>query len=196
MPTPARQHHWITLALLTTAGISFAVMQTLVIPALPFFQREFGATQADTTWIVTGFFLSTSVLTPLLSKLGDMHGKKRMLVIALSVFAVGSLGAAASDSLNGRRRVPRAAGRRRGGLPAELRHHPRRVPAREGRAGGRRPLVRVRRRRRDRAGLERVHPGGAQLALAVPARRGAGGGRRRARHQGRARVARPARRTA
>src|SRR4051812_12741989 len=101
MPTPARQHHWITLALLTTAGISFAVMQTLVIPALPFFQREFGATQADTTWIVTGFFLSTSVLTPLLSKLGDMHGKKRMLVIALSVFAVGSLGAAASDSLTG-----------------------------------------------------------------------------------------------
>src|SRR4051794_34267432 len=101
MPTPARQHHWITLALLTTAGISFAVMQTLVIPALPFFQREFGATQADTTWIVTGFFLSTSVLTPLLSKLGDMHGKKRMLVIALSVFALGSLGAAASNSLAG-----------------------------------------------------------------------------------------------
>src|SRR3954453_4326769 len=99
MPTPTRQHRWITLAPVTTAGISFAAMQTLVTPTLPFFQREFGATQADTTWIVTGFFLSTSVLTPMLSKLGDMHGKKKMLVICPAVFAVGSLGAAASNSL-------------------------------------------------------------------------------------------------
>src|SRR3954454_15639470 len=101
MPSATRQHHWVTLALLTTAGISFAVMQTLVIPALPFFQREFGASQADTTWIITGFFLSTSVLKPLLSKLSDMHGKKKMLVIPLSVFGAGTLGAAASSSLAG-----------------------------------------------------------------------------------------------
>ena len=51
----SRRHHWVTLALLATAAISFAVMQTLVIPALPFFRREFGASQADTTWLVTGF---------------------------------------------------------------------------------------------------------------------------------------------
>jgi MFS family permease len=95
----SRQHHWVTLALLATAGISFAVMQTLVIPALPFFRREFGASQADTTWIVTGFLLSSSVLTPLLGKLGDMHGKKRMLVVSLGVFGLGSLGAATADSL-------------------------------------------------------------------------------------------------
>jgi MFS family permease len=95
----SRQRHWVTLALLATAGLSFAVMQTLVIPALPFFRREFGASQADTTWIVTGFLLSSSVLTPLLGKLGDMHGKKRMLVVCLGVFGLGSLGAATADSL-------------------------------------------------------------------------------------------------
>ena len=39
---PARRHYLVTLALLTVAGVSFALMQTLVIPALPFFQREFG----------------------------------------------------------------------------------------------------------------------------------------------------------
>ena len=36
-----RQSHQFTLALLTVAGISFALMQTLVVPALPFFAREF-----------------------------------------------------------------------------------------------------------------------------------------------------------
>jgi hypothetical protein len=41
MAESRRPHYWITLGLLTTAGISFALMQTLVIPALPFFRREF-----------------------------------------------------------------------------------------------------------------------------------------------------------
>ena len=42
---------------------------------------------------------SSSVLTPLLGKLGDMYGKKRLLVVCLTIFGLGSLGAAAGDSL-------------------------------------------------------------------------------------------------
>src|SRR5215217_515955 len=99
MPEPARRHHWITLALLATAGVAFAVMQTLLIPALPFFRREFGASQADVTWIVTGFLLSSSVCTPILGRLGDTHGKKRVLVMCLGALGVGSLGAAAASGL-------------------------------------------------------------------------------------------------
>jgi EmrB/QacA subfamily drug resistance transporter len=99
-PPDAPRRPWqAVLALLTTAGIAFALMQTLVIPALPFFQREFGATANGVTWIATGFLLSSSVLTPLLGKLGDAYGKKRMLVLALTVFGLGSLGAAFSWSL-------------------------------------------------------------------------------------------------
>src|SRR3954453_12052836 len=93
------RRHWITLGLLTAACVSFAVMQTLVIPALPFFRREFGTSQAGTTWLVTGFLLSSSVLTPLLGKLGDMFGKKRMLVVCLAVFGAGSFAAAAGGAL-------------------------------------------------------------------------------------------------
>src|ERR671911_2549551 len=94
-----RQHYGVTLALLTVAGISFAVMQTLVIPALPFFQREFDTTASWATWIATGFLLSSSVLTPILGKLGDSYGKKRMLVISLGIFGLASLGAAAAWDL-------------------------------------------------------------------------------------------------
>jgi EmrB/QacA subfamily drug resistance transporter len=94
-----RQHYGVTLALLVVAGISFAVMQTLVVPALPFFQREFDTTATSVTWIATGFLLSSSVLTPILGKLGDSYGKKRMLVISLGIFGLASLGAAAAWSL-------------------------------------------------------------------------------------------------
>src|SRR3954471_9906358 len=95
----SRQHYGVTLGVLTVAGISFAIMQTLVVPALPFFQREFHTSAAWVTWIATGFLLSSSVLTPILGKLGDSHGKKRMLVIALGIFGLASLGAAAAWSL-------------------------------------------------------------------------------------------------
>jgi len=99
----ARERHrraWqATLVLLTIAGIAFALMQTLVIPALPFFQREFSTTANGATWIATGFLLSSSVLTPLLGKLGDTYGKKRLLWLSLTVFGLGSLGAALAWSL-------------------------------------------------------------------------------------------------
>jgi EmrB/QacA subfamily drug resistance transporter len=94
-----RQHYGVTLALLTVAGVSFAIMQTLVVPALPFFQREFDTTASWATWIATGFLLSSSVLTPILGKLGDAYGKKRMLVISLGIFGLASLGAAAAWNL-------------------------------------------------------------------------------------------------
>jgi EmrB/QacA subfamily drug resistance transporter len=94
-----RQHYLVTLALLTIAGISFAVMQTLVVPALPFFQREFDTSASWVTWIATGFLLSSSVLTPIIGKLGDTHGKARMLVISLGIFGLASLGAAAAWNL-------------------------------------------------------------------------------------------------
>jgi EmrB/QacA subfamily drug resistance transporter len=89
----------VTLALLTVAGISFAVMQTLVVPALPFFQREFDTSATWVTWIATGFLLSSSVLTPILGKLGDTYGKARLLVISLGIFGLASLGAAAAWNL-------------------------------------------------------------------------------------------------
>ena len=98
-PAAERRHYLVTLALLTTAGISFALMQTMVVPALPFFQREFDTSASLVTWIASGFLLSSSILTPILGKLGDQHGKARMLVISLAIFGLASLGAAAAWSL-------------------------------------------------------------------------------------------------
>src|SRR3954452_19892300 len=91
--------HNLTLFLLMVAGISFALMQTLVVPALPFFQREFDTTPEWTTWLVTSFLVSSSVLTPVLGKLGDAHGKKKLLVISLAIFGTASLGATLAPNI-------------------------------------------------------------------------------------------------
>jgi EmrB/QacA subfamily drug resistance transporter len=90
----SRQHYNVTLAILTIAGTAFALQQTMVVPALPALQRELHTTPTWVTWVLTVFLLVASVATPLLGKLGDQHGKERLLVISLSLFLVGCVGCA------------------------------------------------------------------------------------------------------
>jgi EmrB/QacA subfamily drug resistance transporter len=89
-----RQHHNVTLAILTLAGAAFSLQQTMVFPALGTFQEAFGSSTAWTTWVLTGFLLSAAVLTPILGRLGDQFGKERLLLISLGLFLAGCLGAA------------------------------------------------------------------------------------------------------
>jgi EmrB/QacA subfamily drug resistance transporter len=88
-----RQHHNVTLAILILAGISIALQQTMVVPALPALEREFDTTTAWATWLLTGFLLSASVATPVLGRLGDQYGKERLLLISLLIFFTGSVAA-------------------------------------------------------------------------------------------------------
>src|SRR5947208_8994726 len=88
-----RQHYNVTLAILTLAGFAFALQQTMVIPALPALQRDLHTTTTWVTWLLTVFLLVASVATPVLGKLGDQYGKERLLLISLTVFFVGSVGA-------------------------------------------------------------------------------------------------------
>jgi MFS family permease len=94
-----RAHPNLTLGLLAVAAVSYVLQQTLVVPALPTIQRDLDTTMTWATWIFTGFLLSSAIFTPLVGKLGDMYGKKRMLVLALGVFAAGTLAAALANSI-------------------------------------------------------------------------------------------------
>ncbi|MGH2946452.1 MAG: MFS transporter [Solirubrobacteraceae bacterium] len=97
--TPGRQHYGLTLAVLATAALSFALLQTMVAPALPAIQREFGASTPAVTWVLTIYLLTASIATPILGRLGDMFGKERLLVIVLLVLGGGTVISALSSSL-------------------------------------------------------------------------------------------------
>ncbi|MEU2005691.1 MFS transporter [Rhodococcus sp. NPDC019627] len=95
-----RAHYQLTFAVLTVGVGAFALLQSLVIPVLPTLEAALGTTQADITWVLTAYLLSASIFTPVMGRLGDMHGKKRVFVVALVSLAVGSVLAALASSLS------------------------------------------------------------------------------------------------
>jgi len=81
------------------AGMSFAVMQSLVIPVLPLIREQLGTSTAGVTWVLTGNLLSAAIATPILGRVGDLFGKKWVLVATLGVLLLGTLLAALAASL-------------------------------------------------------------------------------------------------
>jgi EmrB/QacA subfamily drug resistance transporter len=94
-----RQHYNVTFALLAIAGVSYALLQSLVAPALPEMQHALHTSENSVSWILTSYLLSASVATPLIGRLGDMYGKERLLMIVLVLLSVGTVVSALSTSL-------------------------------------------------------------------------------------------------
>ncbi|MGO2619504.1 MAG: MFS transporter [Glutamicibacter ardleyensis] len=89
---------WATTAVLALCGMVVALQQTLVIPLLPDFPVILGVSTEDSSWLVTATLLSAAIFTPVISRMADMYGKRKMLLLALAVMTVGSLVAAIGGS--------------------------------------------------------------------------------------------------
>jgi len=87
------------LAVLALAGTVFAMMQSLVIPALPRIQASLGTNADGAAWISTAYLLSACILTPVIGRLGEVAGKKRMMLASLGAFAAGTLVCAVAGNL-------------------------------------------------------------------------------------------------
>ncbi|WP_191248219.1 MFS transporter [Amycolatopsis deserti] len=86
-------------AALLIAVLSFSLLQTMPVPALPTLQAEFGRSTTTVSWVLSAFLLTASVATGLLGRLGDMFGKRRVLVACLAVSGAGTLLAALAPSI-------------------------------------------------------------------------------------------------
>jgi MFS family permease len=94
-----RPHTARTLSILGLAALAYALAQTTVIPAIPDLMEALHTDESGVTWTLTAYLVSAAVFTPLVGRLGDIYGKRRLLVIALTAFAAGSVIAAVSASL-------------------------------------------------------------------------------------------------
>ncbi|GAB3577631.1 MFS transporter [Amycolatopsis endophytica] len=103
------------VAVLAFTGIVVSLMQTLIIPLVPELPRLLDASSADAAWAITATLLAGAVATPTVGRLGDMYGKRRMLLFSAVLLVAGSVTCGLSGSL-----VPMIIGRTLQGLSAAV----------------------------------------------------------------------------
>ena len=96
---PDQTRHALILAVLAIAGTTFALLQAIVVPALPTIAHALGTSSSGAAWILTVNLLSTAVLTPILGRAGDILGKERVLSAVMVALAGGTLVCALAPSL-------------------------------------------------------------------------------------------------
>ena len=95
-----RPHYQATFVVLMVAVSSYALLQSLVLPVLPTIQKGLHTTQTNVTWVLTAYLLSASIFTPIFGRVGDMIGKKKVLVgVLLALLLAGSVISALATNL-------------------------------------------------------------------------------------------------
>jgi MFS family permease len=89
----------VTAGVLALAGVTAALTQTLVVPLLTDLPRLLHTDPGNASWLVTITLLTAAVTTPVAGRLGDLHGKRRVILVLLAPLVAGSFLCAVADSL-------------------------------------------------------------------------------------------------
>ncbi|MBN9180034.1 MAG: MFS transporter, partial [Microbacterium sp.] len=89
------------VAVLAFAGLSSSFMFTLVVPIQAKLPELLHADRDDTAWVVTATLLAAAVSTPIAGRLGDMYGKRRIVLALVAIMVLGSVIAALSPGIIG-----------------------------------------------------------------------------------------------
>jgi MFS family permease len=98
-PPAVRPDSRLALVALLGAVLSFSVLQTMVVPALPDLRHELHASPGAVGWVLSAFLLTSAAATVILSRLGDVYGLKRLMLVSLGLLGLGTLVAALSGSI-------------------------------------------------------------------------------------------------
>lgn len=98
-PSAASRSAGVVLMILSICSVSYALVQSMVNPALGALRDQVHTDQLGVSWVLTAFLLASAVLTPILGRLGDKVGKRRVLVAVLLLLTIGSVVAALATDL-------------------------------------------------------------------------------------------------
>jgi MFS family permease len=89
---------WITLIVISSVGLIPMYGETVIIPAIPDFIKEFGITYNTSSWILATYLIAGAVMTPIFGKLSDIYGKKKIVLVIMCIYTIGvALGGFASN---------------------------------------------------------------------------------------------------
>ena len=77
----------LVLVLLACTALLVSYSESMIIPALPDIQSQYNASAAAVSWVPAIYLLVGAVSVPLFGRLGDVHGKKRMLILVMTAYS-------------------------------------------------------------------------------------------------------------
>jgi EmrB/QacA subfamily drug resistance transporter len=84
-------YQWTALSVTTVGALVASIQGSALLIALPNILTELQATFLTIMWVLIGYLLITTVLTPLIGRLADIWGRKRLYNSGFIMFALGSL---------------------------------------------------------------------------------------------------------
>ncbi|MGC2308231.1 MAG: MFS transporter, partial [Nitrososphaeraceae archaeon] len=82
---------WKTLLLLSSTIVMFLFLNTAMAPAIPVIAQDFQISEALSSWVMTAYMVSGAVMTVIMGRLSDLVGAKKMLMIMMACFTVGTI---------------------------------------------------------------------------------------------------------
>lgn len=91
---------WFTLAILSSTLLVVFFSETMLLPAIPEIMRDFSISYGTAAWIFSAYLIVAAVMTPIAGKMSDLYGKKKVLLILLTMYVAGIVAGGFADNIS------------------------------------------------------------------------------------------------
>jgi len=91
---------WLTLAILSSTLLTVFFSETMLLPAIPEIIRDFNIPYGTAAWIFSAYLIVAAVMTPVSGRLSDLYGKKKILLILLTIYIAGLTAGGFADNIS------------------------------------------------------------------------------------------------
>src|ERR671915_1422527 len=91
---------WLTLAILSSTLLAVMFSETMLLPAIPEIMKDFSISYGTAAWIFSAYLIVAAVMTPIAGKMSDIYGKKKVLLVLLTIYAAGITAGGFADNIS------------------------------------------------------------------------------------------------
>jgi MFS family permease len=94
------RHAWFTLGILSSTLLVVFFSETMLLPAIPEIMQDFSISYGTAAWIFSSYLIVAAVMTPIAGKMSDLYGKKKILLVLLTMYVVGIAAGGFADNIS------------------------------------------------------------------------------------------------